>query len=688
MALDAGTAYVDIQPQVGKGFFASLSGKMGGLKAVGLAGGAALAAGIGAGFAAFKLGETFDAAYDDIIVATGATGDALDGLKDDFREVFTTTATSAGDAATAIGEINTRLGTTGEPLVDISKRIIDLSRITKTDLAGNIDNITRLFGDWGVETEDQAGALDTIFEATKRTGVGLGRLTGLTVQYGAPLRQLGFGFEEATALIGKFDKEGVNTETILGGLRQGLAKLAKTADDVPAAFQETVDAIKEAGTQGEANAIAMEVFGARAGPDMAAAVREGRFEIDEMVAGLKNSGGALDDAVSRTESFSEKWQKLVNQAMVALEPIATRVFNALGEAMDWIAPKIGPLIDNIGAFASIISETLSPALAVVSDLFSTVFGFFSEATEVGVELPGAWGGIWDQVVAIFQDAKVLIDEVLLAIQAFWEAHGETIMETVSKVWDTIGTTIEGALQFIRGIIQVITAIFQGDWSLAWEGIKNIVSGAVKVVTSTIERAWELIKLAFRLGISAIKLVWMRLWNSIKSLASTAWDGFTSWVEGIWDTFTGWWAGAWEGLGEFVEGAFSGVAGAVKSVLNGVLGALEEGINAALRALNRAIDYADVIAGPFINFPDNPVKPVSIPRLHDGGQVALPGLVNMKPGEEIVGLPSGATVVPLDKLDGGGRPYTITMVLDGRTIAQATGRHLVDDITLHTGVKRA
>mgnify|MGYP000638754499 CR=1 FL=1 len=34
-----------------------------------------------------------------------------------------------------------------------------------------------------------------------------------------------------------------------------------------------IERIKEAGTAGEANTLAMEMFGAKAGPDMAAAIR-------------------------------------------------------------------------------------------------------------------------------------------------------------------------------------------------------------------------------------------------------------------------------------------------------------------------------------------------------------------------------------------------------------------------------
>ena len=44
----------------------------------------------------------------------------------------------------------------------------------------------------------------------------------------------------------------------------------------------------------------MEIFGARAGADMAGAIREGRFEIDDLVAALGTSKGATETTADAT----------------------------------------------------------------------------------------------------------------------------------------------------------------------------------------------------------------------------------------------------------------------------------------------------------------------------------------------------------------------------------------------------
>ncbi|KUG57773.1 hypothetical protein AVL63_04420 [Nesterenkonia jeotgali] len=299
-----------------------------------VAGLAAAAAGVAAvGVVLFQTGKTFDEMSKTIRVGTGATGDALKGLEDSAKNVGKNVPASFGDIGTAIADVNTRLGLSGKPLEDISAQFLELSRITGTDVSANIEKVSRVFGDWGVSSEDQADSLDYLFKVSQSTGIGIDELSTKVVQYGAPMRQFGFSFEESAALMGKWSKEGVNTETIMGGLRAGLGKLAKSGEDPAEAFAEITDKIKNAGSTGEATAIAIETFGQRSGPDLAAAVREGRFELDDLITTLDESGETIMGAGEDTMTFSEEWQKFKNNVLVWLEPMGARVFGGLSTLM-------------------------------------------------------------------------------------------------------------------------------------------------------------------------------------------------------------------------------------------------------------------------------------------------------------------------------------------------------------------
>ena len=289
-------------------------------------GGAAMAA---MGAAALKFGNDYDDATDTIAAATGKTGDELDALNDSMMKTFKSLPVSMGDAATAIGDLNARLGLTGKPLEDIAAKFLTLSRVTGTDVKQNIADMTRVFGDWGIQTNEQAGALDKILKASQLTGVGINQLSQQVVQFGGPMRQLGFSFDQTLAILGKFEKEGVNTELVMGSMRIALGKMAKDGEAPVETLQRVMEAIKNAGDAGEANALALEMFGARAGPDMAAAIREGRFSIDELVSQLGNAQGTIANTAASTDDWREKVTVLKNQIIGSIAPYADYAAAAL-----------------------------------------------------------------------------------------------------------------------------------------------------------------------------------------------------------------------------------------------------------------------------------------------------------------------------------------------------------------------
>lgn len=332
------------------------------VKAGAIAGGAAI---VGAGAAVFKAGLDFDKAYDKIRTGTGATGKALEDLNKSFKDVFTAVPTSMDAASTAIADLNTRTGATGELLEGMAKQLLEMSRLTGTDVQQNIVSVTRTMGDWGVSNEDAALAMDKLFHVSQATGPSIDEIGRLMVQYGAPLRQMGFGFDEAAAMMGKFQKEGVNTELVMGSMRIGLVNLAKAGEEPSEAFGRIVDEIKNMGSQAEANARAVEIFGARAGPDMAAAIREGRFEIEDLVASLDEAEGAINRTAEDTDSFGEKFKVLKNKITVAIEPMAIGLVNMLTDWADaadkWFTEHQPQIEEGIRGFRDFFNEAKDAA---------------------------------------------------------------------------------------------------------------------------------------------------------------------------------------------------------------------------------------------------------------------------------------------------------------------------------------
>jgi phage-related minor tail protein len=345
--------------------------------------GAALTAGLtgpilAIGGAAFAAANSVDSAMDEIRTGTGATGAALEALGADFHAVATSVPTALADASTAIAELNKRTGQTGEGLQDLAAQELNLARITKSDLQPLIASTTRAFADWGIGTSRQSGALDYLYRASQATGAGVSSLAEKVVQFGAPLRQLGFSFEQSVAMLGKFEKEGVNVDLVLGSLRRGLAQFAKAGVDAPAALQAVINRMQALGPGTQATALALKVFGARAGPDMAAAITEGRLAIDGLVQQLTTSTDSITAAAADTDDWGESLQILRNKAVLAFGAFATpiipivtgwvekaiSVFSVFAGWLESMTPHTRSWVIGMGAAAAAVG----PLLLVVGSL--------------------------------------------------------------------------------------------------------------------------------------------------------------------------------------------------------------------------------------------------------------------------------------------------------------------------------
>lgn len=437
--------------------------KVGPMAAAGAA--AVVAGGVLAGKALYDIGSQFDSMSDTIRVGTGATGDALDDLNESAKTVGKTTPASFDDIGVAIADLNTRLGLTGAPLEDMSKQFLNLSRITGTDLSSNIEGITRVFGDWGIATEDQADSLDKIFRASQATGAGVDSLSNNVVKFGAPMRQLGFSFEETLGLLGKFEKEGVNTELVMGSMRIALGKMARAGEEPVETLARMTEQIKNAGSEGEANALALELFGARAGPDMAAAIREGRFELGDLLGLIEDGSETINQASQDTMDWSEQWQMFKNNALIAIEPIASGVFDLMGKFGAWLVEKGAPAIER---FSGWFTNSLWPALKQGKD---TLMPGVKKALDI------LSGGVGDGQMSWEKFGKVITDKVIPFLAQLFNVYLPAAatqirmtIEAVKLAWRAFETWRDVVLRVVSRILEAFSSIAR-----TWAGLLRALS---------------------------------------------------------------------------------------------------------------------------------------------------------------------------------------------------------------------
>lgn len=361
-------------------------------------GGIVVAAGAAA-YGLYKIGEEFDDAYDKIRVGTGATGKELKKLETSFKNVVQDVPASFEDASTAIADLNTRMGLSGKPLERMTKQVTELSRITKTDVSGNVESISKAFVDWEVKTKDMGKTLDGFFRISQESGASVDELTEAVQKFGSPLRQLGFDLDEAASMWATFVRAGVNTQTMVPGLKLALAALNAPTDDLRAKMEDLGIAIgkpekgiqqvfdllgnKSTLSQIDKTTLAMEVFGKRAGADMAEAIKQGRFEVEDMLKTFRNGNDTIRKAGRDTMDLGEQWQQFTNILKVRLQPVAEDVFKGLGDLMKDVTKAFKA--DGWEGVFDLLLEKLNDALPKIQDVALKIGGKLAEGIVKGFQ---------------------------------------------------------------------------------------------------------------------------------------------------------------------------------------------------------------------------------------------------------------------------------------------------------------
>lgn len=373
-----------------------------------------------------------DDAFDSIRAGTGTTGDALGALQEDFKAVAGQVPDTVGVVAQVLADVNTRTGATGEALQGLTETILDFSRATGTDAVQNVALATRVFGDWGIAIEDQVPTLDMLLRASQQTGIGVDQLQQSLVRFGAPLRQMGFSLDEATVLLGKFEKEGVNADLVMGSLRIALGKMARAGEEAPETFQRVIAEIERLGPSAEATAMGMELFGARAGPDMVAAIQEGRFEVGELFNAVANGGETVASVTADLEDASDGFKGFLNSATLALGEFAGPLagFSEVAGPMLYTLPL---LTSGLGMFAGMIVKTVVPAILTVGKV---MLGLIAGTGPIGL-------------------AITAIGLLFVA----WQTNFLGIQEVVGTVVGFIGDAIGGLLGVIANVANAVGGLF-------------------------------------------------------------------------------------------------------------------------------------------------------------------------------------------------------------------------------------
>lgn len=520
-----------------------------------------VSAGIAAvGTASVAAWNEMDEAYDTIAKGTGATGEALKDLQKSFDSVYSSIPAEAGAASSAIADINTRFGFTGEVLEDCSKKFLQFAEVNGTDVSTAVANVSRYMGDAGIEGTKYGEVLDQLTAASQASGLSVDKLSESLTKYGAPMRALGFETQEAIAIFAGWEKAGVNTDTAFSGMKKSISNWAKAGKDARVEFKKTLAEIEACPDIASATTKAIEVFGTKAGPDLADAIQGGRFAYEDFLGVLDNSSGQLEQTFNDTLDPIDDMKTSMQALKVAGAELG-------GVLLETIVPMLTPLIEGIRNLAQWFRD-LSPGM---QQLIVKIALFVAAIGPVLIVIGKMAAGI-GAIMGLVAKLGPILSVVSGAVKGLGVVIG--------LITSPIGLVILAITALVAGFIYLWNTSegFRNFWTGLWEAIKSIVSNAVEAIghffTETLPSAWDAVKTFF----TGIPAWWHELWTGILNKVTEIW---TNMITTVSEKVTGIKNAIVNGFNEAVAFITSLPAQAIqwgKDFINGLKEGITSGIN--------------------------------------------------------------------------------------------------------------
>lgn len=442
---------------------------------------------MGVGAASVVAWKEVDEGLDIVTKKTGATGEALEDMQNRTRNIAKTMPTDFATAGAAVGEVNTRFGLVGDELEDLSVKFIKFAELNDTDVSSSIDNVQAMMAAWGVETKDAGLMLDLLTKAGQDSGASVDTLSQQLMQNKTALDDMGFSLDASVDLLANCEKNGIDTSTMLGGLKKALQNSAKEGKSSADALSELQEKLVGAESDTEASQIAMELFGNKAGPAIADACRDGRLSLEDL-------GYAMEDLAGTTES----------------------TFDGIQDPLDQMTPSLNTLKDTGAQLVTDLGPAIVTVLGAISDGVSALNTWWSGLDEKQKAVILTLAGLLAALGPVLSIVGSVITTIgsLVTIMGAASAGGGVMAAVMGALTGPIGIAIAAIVAIIAVLVLLITHWDQvkGKVKETWEKITEYCTNLKNDVT----KKWEEIKSNIKQKIEAIKADLQQKWNTIKS----------------------------------------------------------------------------------------------------------------------------------------------------------------------------
>lgn len=432
----------------------------------------------GASVAAFK---EVDAGLDIVTQKTGATGEALDAMKDSAKNLATEIPTDFETAGAAIGEVNTRFGITGQELENLSGQFIKFAQLNDMDVSTAIDQTQKALAAFGMDASDAGTLMDQLNKVGQNTGASMDSLLTGLVQNGTAFQEMGLSAEQAATLMGQMETSGANSETVMQGLRKALKNATEQGIPLDQALSDLQNTILN-GTDGmDGLTAAYDLFG-KSGDQIYGAVKNGTIDFSNLGVAAEDAKGSVDKTFEETLDPADRFTMAMNRMKVTGYEIGSTLLDILNPAIEKLSKffeavsekwnSLSPgMKDAITKFA-LIAAAVGPVLVVIGGLITKIGMLITFLPAIAGALP-ALGAAF---TALAGPIGIVIGVIaaLIAIGVLLYKNWDKVKEAAATVRDAVVNAFTQLKDTLTGVFKAIGTALVAPFKKAWEFIKAVV----------------------------------------------------------------------------------------------------------------------------------------------------------------------------------------------------------------------
>lgn len=489
------------------------------------------------GAASLKAFTEVDEGMDTIVKKTGATGEALEEMQNIARDMATTIPTSFETAGAAVGEVNTRFGLMGDELSDLSTKFVQFADLNGTDVSASIDSVQAAMAAFNIESADAGKVLDILNKAGQDSGISMDALSNSLLSNAASLTEMGFGLESAAGLIANLEKNGVDSSAAMAGLKKAFANATADGKTMEEALAELESTMQSADSNTQAYQAALDLFGNKAGPQLAKAIQEGRLSLDEASNAVTDYGDSVSKTFEGTQDPVDQFTvnmnklKLVGEDIVnSSAPLITEAMEKMAEVIQGVSDKWNSLNDGqkeaviqfalVAAAIGPVLSAISGVIGTISTISSTIGSFVGFLPTIGAALSGVGAVITGTILPAIGAAVTAIIPVLPIIAAVAAAIAAVIL--VVKNWGAITDWISEKWATLTAFLSEKTAEIQTFFSENLGIIGDLIATKIEIIKTVITTAVAIIQTIFTTFGETIKAISEGDWSRIGEIWTNAW----------------------------------------------------------------------------------------------------------------------------------------------------------------------